>query len=174
MLGDFVKGDDHNGYSPGIHRAILLHRHIDIFTDAHPTHRRSKTRLGARHRHTKGVLVDIFYDHFLARNWNEYADPALEEFTALVYHALEAHLPVLPSRLKRILPLMITHDWLRSYRDIENIGHALNGLSRRLTRKNELAQGLEELQQNYVELEGDFREFFPQLIEYVEDLRRTS
>jgi acyl carrier protein phosphodiesterase len=173
MLGDFVKGDDYNGYSPDIRGAILLHRQIDIFTDAHPTHRRSKTRLDSRHRHTKGVLVDIFYDHFLARNWSEYTDSTLKEFTTLVYRALQAHMPILPPRLKRILPHMVTYDWLRSYRDMENIGHALSGLSRRLTRRNELAQGLEELQQNYDDLESDFREFFPQLIEHVEGLRHT-
>jgi acyl carrier protein phosphodiesterase len=106
MLGDFVKGDDYNGYSPDIRGAILLHRQIDIFTDAHPTHRRSKTRLDSRHRHTKGVLVDIFYDHFLARNWSEYTDSTLKEFTTLVYRALQAHMPILPPRLKRILPGM--------------------------------------------------------------------
>ena len=172
VLGDFVKGDDHNGYHPDISRAIVLHRQIDIFTDAHPIHRRSRGRLGAHHRHTKGILVDIFYDHFLAKNWRTYADSPLEEFTAAAYRALEAHYSILPTRLKGILPHMIAHDWLRSYRDIENIGFALSGLSRRLTRRNELAQGLEELRQNYGDLEGDFHEFFPQLVEYVEGLRQ--
>jgi acyl carrier protein phosphodiesterase len=174
MLGDFVKGDDHNGYSPGIRQGILLHRQIDIFTDAHSIHRRSRGRLGAQHRHTKGVLVDIFYDHYLARNWDDYADSALEEFAATAYRALETHYPILPTRLKGILPHMIAHDWLRSYSDMENIGHALNGLSRRLTRRNELAQGLEELQQNYEELKNDFREFFPRLITFTEGLRHTD
>jgi acyl carrier protein phosphodiesterase len=174
LLGDFVKGDNHNGYSTDIRRAILVHRRIDTFTDAHPIHKRSRARLGRDHRHTKGILVDIFYDHFLARNWGQFTKEPLPEFTWRVYRALEIHRDILPPRLQGILPRMAADDWLQSYRDIVNIGHALRGLSFRLQRENELATGLEELRQNYGELESDFREFFPQLIEYVRQLRHIS
>ncbi|MFB0516382.1 MAG: ACP phosphodiesterase [Candidatus Neomarinimicrobiota bacterium] len=171
LLGDFVKGDDYNGYSEGVRRAILIHRKIDTFTDAHPLHKQSKARLNRKFRHTRGILVDLFYDHFLARNWAEYAGEPLPEFTRRVYYVLDKHVELMPPRLQRMLPAMITDNWLLSYRDLTNIGHALRGLSHRLGCDNELAQGLEELRRNYSSLENDFRAFFPELVDYVASLK---
>ncbi|UCH11128.1 MAG: DUF479 domain-containing protein [Fidelibacterota bacterium] len=174
LLGDFVKGDDYNGYSAGIRRAILMHRKIDTFTDAHPIHRRSRSRLSDSHRHTRGILVDIFYDHFLAKNWDDYAHEPLPAFTDRAYRVLKNHRDILPARLKKILPWMAADDWLLSYRDVANVGHALRGLSFRLKRENDLARGLEELERHYGEFEGDFREFFPLLVDHVRSLRQAA
>lgn len=170
LLGDFVKGDDHNGYPPGIQRAILIHRRIDSFTDAHPIVSRSKRRLSDIHRHTKGILVDLFYDHFLAREWGDYATVPLAEFTRHVYRALTDAQAILPHRARRMRPYMITDDWLGSYTEVENIGRALQGLSRRLTRPNSLGQGVDDLQRHYAALQSDFRAFFPDLRAYVAGL----
>ena len=167
LLGDFVKGDGYNQYSTGIRRAILIHRRVDAYSNAHPVYRRSKRRIHSSYRHTKGILVDLFYDHFLARKWDQYAAGPLPEFTRRVYSALKAHLDILPPRLQSIIPRTAADDWLLAYGDITNIGHALAGLSRRLSRENELHRGLNELRANYADLEGDFQAFFPQLVEYV-------
>ncbi len=170
LLGDFVKADDHADYPPEIQRAILIHRQIDSFTDAHPIVSRSKRRLSAIHRHTKGILVDLFYDHFLAANWGDYATVPLAEFTRQVYQALTDHETILPHRAQRMVPYMIDGDWLGSYTEVDNIGLALKGLSRRLTRPNSLGQGGADLQANYAALQSDFRAFFPELVEYVATL----
>ena len=170
LLGDFVKGDDHHGYSVGIRRAILIHRKIDAYSNAHHVYRRSKRRIHSSYRHTKSILVDLFYDHFLARDWDTYADEPLPHFSRRVYRALRAHQDILPPRLQSILTKMAADNWLLSYREVTNIGLALAGLSLRLTRRNELARGLEELRRNYTGLEGDFRSFFPQLVDYVANL----
>jgi len=167
LLGDFVKGDDHNGYSAGIRQAILIHRQIDAYSNTHPVYRRSKRRIDPAFRHTKGILVDIFYDHFLAKNWDDYAAVPLAEFTRRVYRVLEAHYDLLPPRLQSILPRMAADNWLLSYREAASIGLALAGLSRRLGRENRLHRGLEELRANYAGLKEDFRAFFPELVDYV-------
>jgi len=171
LLGDFVKGDDHQGYSVGIRRAILIHRKIDAYSNAHHVYRRSKRRIHSSYRHTRGILVDLFYDHFLARNWDEYADVPLPDFTSRVYRALEAHRDILPPRLQSILTKMAADNWLLSYREVTNIGLALAGLSRRLSRANRLHRGVEELCTNYAGLEEDFRAFFPELVDYVANLQ---
>ena len=171
LVGDFVKGDDHHRYSAGIRRAILIHRKIDAYSNAHHVYRRSKRRIHSSYRHTRGILVDLFYDHFLARDWDTYADESLPHFTSRVYRALRAHRDILPPRLQSILTKMAADNWLLAYRDMTNIGHALAGLSLRLTRRNELARGLEELRRNYTGLEGDFRAFFPQLVDCVANLQ---
>ncbi len=174
LLGDFVKGDDHDGYSVGIRRAILIHRKIDAYSNAHPVYRRSKRRIYSSYHHTRGIMVDLFYDHFLARDWDKYADVPLPDFTSRVYRALEAHQDILPPRLESILTKMAADNWLLGYRDMTNIGHALAGLSLRLTRRNELARGLEELRRNYTGLEGDFRAFFPQLVDYAVTMKDST
>ncbi len=174
LLGDFVKGDDHHEYPPGIQRAILIHRRIDSFTDAHPVVSRSKRRLSDTHRHTKGILIDLFHDHFLARNWGDYATVPLAEFTRHVYQTLTGYREILPHRLQRMLPYMITDDWLGSYTEVANIGRALRGLSRRLTRSNSLGQGGAELETNYAALQSDFQVFFPELTAYVASLEGAS
>ncbi len=174
LVGDFVKGDDHHGYSVGIRRAILIHRKIDAYSNAHPVYRRSKRRIHSSYRHTRGILVDLFYDHFLARDWDTYTDEALPHFSRRVYRALRAHQDALPPRLQSILTKMATDDWLLSYREVTNIALALAGLSLRLTRRNELARGLEELRRNYTGLEGDSRAFFPQLVDCVANLKEGA
>lgn len=167
LLGDFVKVDHYRDYPPAVAEAILLHRRIDSFTDAHPLHRASKRRLDGRFRHTRGLMVDLFYDHFLARSWDRWATIPLNEFAQRVYAAMQTFKGRLPTRLERMLPYMIKDDWLCSYRELENVQKALAGLSRRLSRTNYLAEGLAELEQNYTGLESDFQQFFPQLQQYV-------
>ncbi|MEE9162534.1 MAG: ACP phosphodiesterase [Candidatus Neomarinimicrobiota bacterium] len=171
LLGDFVKGDDYRRYSPPIQEAILTHRHVDAFTDVHPVYRRSKGRLDPAFRHTKRILVDMYYDHFLAKNWPDYSAVPLEEFTRTAYRALDQHAPDLPPRLQRMLPYMKGEDWLLSYRELEGIGRALWGLSRRLAYPNHLDRGLDDLKANYAALENDFREFLPLLEDYVTGLK---
>ena len=167
LLGDFVKVDHYRYYPPAVAQSILLHRRIDSFTDAHPLHRAGKRRLDQRFRHTRGLMVDLFYDHFLALDWGRWATVPLEPFAQRVYAAMEPFEGQLPPRLERMLPYMVTGDWLWSYRKMENVGWALTGLSRRLNVPNHLEDGLHELENNYAGLEADFGEFFPQLQQYV-------
>ncbi len=167
LLGDFVKVDHYRRYPAPVARAIILHRSIDSFTDAHPLHRASRRRLDARFRHTRSLLVDLFYDHFLARDWDRWANQPLALFTKRVYAAMQAVDHPLPPRLERMLPYMVADDWLASYRELENVGRALAGLSRRLQVPNHLNQGLAELTANYDELESDFLAFWPELTGFV-------
>ena len=65
MLGDFVNGDFRSRYNTEICRGILLHRKVDVFTDNHPVFLHSKRRISNEYRLLKGIMVDLFYDHFL-------------------------------------------------------------------------------------------------------------
>ena len=106
-------------------------------------------------------MIDIFYDHFLARHWQLYCPHRLEDFANRIYACLENDFPRLPAGLQRIAPHMIRHNWLVSYRQMEMIGEVLARLSARLRRPNPLANGLAELQRHYREMEEDFFEFLP-------------
>lgn len=174
MLGDFVKVDDHRNYPPDIAAGILLHRRIDAFTDSHPIVRRSKARLDPIHRHTRGVLMDMFYDHFLAVDWNRYSPLPLAEYAAGVYRALQQAEVPFPPRLAQMLPYMATGDWLSAYASLDGIARALQGLSRRLSRPTQLARGIEDLREHYAELQSDFQDFFPLLQAYAGEHRDAA
>ena len=163
LLGDFVKGRLDDRYPETIRRGIALHRAIDSFTDAHPLHLESRNRIGSERRRYAGIIIDVCYDHFLCSHWTEYSSESLACFSERVYGILRDHRDALPDRLRRMVPHMIADDWLGSYAELENVGRALDGIARRITRSNPLAGAVVEIEANYGALEGDFRRFFPQL-----------
>ena len=171
LLGDFVKGRLDSRIPDGVRRGIVLHRAIDSYTDAHPRHRRSRNRISRARRRYAGIIVDVCYDHFLARHWNDYSNEPLDAFTARAYAVLREREDELPDRLRRIAPLMVADDWLGSYADLGNVARALDGIARRITRRNAFGGAIEEIETAYTSLEGDFREFFPDLRERARELR---
>lgn len=162
LYGDFVKGRLQGQWPDEIERAIQLHRRIDAFTDSHPLVHAAKRRFPLERRRFAGVLLDVFFDHCLARDWNDYADEPLPQFVERVYGTLRNASP-LPERLARIAPRMAAQDWLGSYREFAVLREVLGGMSRRLSRPHLLDGSWEELAQRYDDLSADFRAFYPQL-----------
>ncbi|MEO8630742.1 MAG: ACP phosphodiesterase [Betaproteobacteria bacterium] len=164
LMGDFVKGPLDERYRAAIRHGLVLHRRVDSFTDAHPVVAGSRARIiGARRRYA-GILVDMFYDHFLARHWDDYSAEPLERFTTRVYAALLSHKHELPERLQQLAPNIASADWLGSYRDVAAIGIAVDRLGQRLTRGNALLGSVAELVSNYDAFRTDFRRFFPDVV----------
>ena len=161
LLGDFMVGHPLATFPPTVQEGIRLHREIDRFTDAHPVFRRSRSRLDPGLCRFSGVIVDVFYDHFLARGWDAWCEQPLTGFAAEVYGMLERRLPELPPRMQEVVPFMIREDWLTSYRETQHVGRALRGMSRRLKRENPLGEAIGELHAHYPELQSDFDAFFP-------------
>lgn len=164
LLGDFVKGPvERAGYNDEITHAIRLHRAIDTFTDAHPMFAASKARVGPTRRRYAGILVDLFYDHFLARHWRDYHDVALEDFAIDIYGVLLDRATDLPEPAGRMVTFMARQNWLVSYREVDEVGAALERMGRRLTRGNALLGSAEELEADYAGFEADFRAFMPEV-----------
>lgn len=165
-IADAVKGRQIREFPEGIRKGIELHRKIDTFTDEHPVVERSKSRIRHRYRKYAGVLVDMYYDHFLAANWSAYSSRSLIEFTRHTYRKLFRHYIILPARMKRILPMMAAGNWLAAYADPKNIGLALQGMSHRTKFDSGIENGLEELEKHYQVLQNDFETFFPDAIRF--------
>lgn len=163
LMGDFVKGRLDGRYPVEIERAIFVHRRIDSFTDDDATVRTSRRRIDPSFRLLRGILVDVFYDHFLARDWPRYSDEPLEAFVQRVYAALDTHGHHFPAPLDWIAPRMAAEDWLSSYQALEGIADVLQRMSRRLSRPNPLARGAIELERHYDAFAADFHEFLPRL-----------
>jgi acyl carrier protein phosphodiesterase len=162
MLGDFVKGPLGERYCGAVGAAIALHRRLDSFTDAHAAVQRSKSRVSRARRRYAGIMIDMFYDHFLARSWNEFHDEPLEVFAARVYALLERRHAELPGGLQVVAQRMAARDWLGSYASAATIHGALDRIGTRLRRANRLAGAGEELLADYAGFEADFRAFLPE------------
>ena len=167
LMGDFVKGPIMDRFPPAIARAIRLHRRLDTFTDAHPVVALSKSRISPARRRYAGIMIDVFYDHFLALRWPDFHDARLDVFTAQVYEILERRHDDLPQPLQRVAPSMRRWDWFGSYAQVESIYGALNRIGQRLRRENTLHDSADELLQHYSDLESDFRRFLPDARRFV-------
>lgn len=162
LMGDFIKGPLGEEFPKGLREGIRRHRLIDRFAQESEYFRRSKRRVHDSFGICKPILIDIFYDHFMARTWEDYSSLPLERFAAQIYGILEEHHAGLPQGLQEVAPRMIVNNWLVSYREIETVELVLERISRRLNRPNPLASGFAELTTHYRELEEDFRGFLPE------------
>lgn len=164
FIADGVKGKAHTNYQPYVQAGILLHRHIDSFTDNHPIVRQSTKRLHKNYSHYSGIIVDIFYDHFLAKNWKQYSDIALDVYINTFYTSLKTHYAILPQRIKHMMPFMIEANWLLSYATTAGIANVLEGMNRRTNNRSGMHLAINELELFYEDFENEFTLFFKALI----------
>lgn len=167
FIADAVKGKAVNDYKTGVKNGIQLHRAIDDFTDHHHFHKESRIKLHPRYGHYSGVLVDIYYDHFLAKNWSHYSDIPLEDYTKWLYEILDENKEILPERINFMLQYMVPQNWLLNYAHLEGIGKVLRGMGNRAKFDSQMEHGVEELELHYKEFEDEFTQFMPFLEEFV-------
>jgi acyl carrier protein phosphodiesterase len=170
LMGDFVKGAVDQTLPPTIRHGVWLHRRIDSYTDAHPTVMKSKRRIRSGFRRYAGILVDLYYDHFLARDWSKYSDVPLDDFAQTVYRVLDVHHQRFPAPMQRSMSYMTENRLLQSYRELSGIERALRGIETRLKRPIRLREAIVDLQHNHMVLAEDFATFFPDLVLYVRQL----
>ena len=159
-IADFVKGKNYLQYPDAVMEGILMHREIDSFTDHHPKVLLSKKRLFEKHRHYSLVIVDLFYDHFLARNWQRYSHTALETYAQAIYSMIESHWEILPEPSRFMFPYMKKNNWLLRYAEIDGIALSLRGLAQRTRHPSRLAEAADDLLTWDAEFEKEFFSFF--------------
>lgn len=169
FIADSVKGKQYLNYPEKIQKGIILHRAIDNFTDTHPIVRKSIRRLHPIYHHYSGVIIDIFYDHFLAANWGKYSKQELQEYIANFYNLLERSREQLPQKVQNFLPIMVKYNWLLSYRSIEGIGKILFQMEQRTKFESNLHLSIKELKEYYPEFENEFKDFFEELRKFVKE-----
>lgn len=169
FMADGIRGKHFESYPLEIQKGIILHRAIDTFTDAHPIFRQSTKRLHENYHHYAGVIVDVFYDHFLAKNWNKYSDEKLDHFVARFYQSLRDNHIILSERTKGMMPYMIEHNWLVSYQTVEGINRILTQMDHRTKNESKMRFATNELFEFYPDFENEFTNFFEELIIYSND-----
>lgn len=166
FIADGIKGKRYLKYPPGISKGIILHRGIDTFTDAHPIVHKSTSKLHKNYGHYSGVIVDILYDHFLAKNWDEYSSQPLADYVGEFYDLLRKNFTTLPARIQCMMPYMIADNWLLNYATVEGIGKILAQMNVRTKGIVSMDQAVTELIEYYDEFEAEFTSFFEELREF--------
>lgn len=174
FIGDFVKGRDFSAYPLRIQNGIELHRAIDEYTDSHPKVIAGKKRLQPGYHHYAPVIIDVFYDHFLANRWADFHVESLDEFASKSYLVIQSFTNLLPPRVKEMLPYMIRGNWLVSYGTLVGIQKALTGLSRRTTHVSHMEDAVAELKLYYHAFEAEFLQFFPDVRNFCEHWIQTN
>lgn len=167
FIADSVKGKVFETYSKRVQHGILLHREIDRYTDQHEVFIQSKNRLVPKYRMYSGVIVDIFYDHFLAKHWNNYSDKELKNFVSQTYLMLVNRFRILPPRSKRILPFMIAQNWLVNYSNLDDLRRVFRGMSRRTSNSTGMLNSVDDLETHYELFENEFKLFFFDIIQHI-------
>jgi acyl carrier protein phosphodiesterase len=169
FIGDFVKGRNVlESFEREIALGIELHRSIDMFTDKHAVVAESKKRLRPKYRHYSGVIVDVFYDHFLARNWNQFHTDLLPDFAEKTYRTINRYDAILPTEVKYMMPYMTKGNWLVNYSKVEGIHRALSGMARRTMHDSKMDEAMGDLVSDYDHYKKEFDLFFPELKLYCE------
>ncbi|MFL6245231.1 MAG: ACP phosphodiesterase [Thermoanaerobaculia bacterium] len=166
LSGDFVKGPLGDRFPPAIRDGIMQHRRIDAFTDEHPAVAAFRRVLTPEHGHYSRVIADMFFDHFLACRFDEYAGEPLEAFLERTFAKIDPHIDSLPGLLRVIYPRIRDEGWLQSYREVEGIRFALLNMSRRFSRSPRLESAARHLIDSRTELERRFAEFMPDVMAF--------
>ena len=166
FFADHIRGNKYLHYPEKIQKGIILHRAIDTYSDAHPVARKSSKRLHKNYSHYSRVIVDIFYDHFLAKNWEDYSDTPLDEYVDDFYELLKANYELLPLGTQRMMPYMIADNWLYNYSNLSGIARVLNGMNRRTKNSSKMNFAINDLEMHYDRFEAEFTEFFKDLITF--------
>ena len=166
FMADGIRGKHFEKYPLEVQKGIMLHRAIDTFTDAHPIFRQSTKRLHENYHHYAGVIVDVLYDHFLAKNWKNYSDEKLEDYVERFYQSLNDNTDILSERVLSIMPTLFKENWLVCYQTIEGINHILTQMDRRTKNQSKMRFATKDLTEFYSEFESEFTEFFKELIQF--------
>ncbi len=167
FMADGIKGKKYLKYSEEIQRGILIHRWIDSYTDSHPIVRQSTKRLHAKYGHYSGVIVDILYDHFLAKNWSNYHDESLDNYITRFYELLQDNHHLLTGRIQKMMIPMMEQNWLLSYANLDGIATVLYNMNIRTKRRVAMDEAIEDLKEHYDLFEDEFTRFFEELKVFV-------
>lgn len=168
FIADSVKGSAMQNFSAEIQEGIILHRKIDTFTDAHPIVEESKKRLRLKYKKYASVIVDVYYDHFLAINWNKYSNQSLNDFAQNVYSIMAKNKNILPYKSSMFNQYMVKYNILVAYSKLEGIERVMQGMANRTTFESNMEHSIIDLKEHYHLFEEEFTLFFPELRSYVD------
>jgi len=174
LLGDFGGQRQLTHIPTSVKNALDNHYLVDKFTDAHPFVKEAKQLFSPKRRRFAGVAVDVVFDHFLIQHWQQFNNQSLIDFKQTSYALLNKRIPVMPTRMQRVVTSMTQNDWFKEYESVDGVGRALDNIAKRVRFTNNFAGTAEDITRHYSELDGLFLAFFPELIEHVNKFNLES
>ncbi len=178
LAGDFFRGPVHGQFDPGVANGIRLHRHVDSFTDSHAIPKRSRKRFVGAQRRVAGIVVDVYYDHFLSLHWGLFSAETFPTFCSRVYAILQIHQSLAPVNFRNFIPRFVDYDLLASCCTLNGVERAIERLATRWEQKPELRILLlragAEARNHCDEMQDDFLAFFPELIREADEFSRAG
>lgn len=165
FIGDFIKGIKVNELHPEIQKGIELHRFIDEYTDAHPVVKEVNQLLYADYSKFAPVVSDVFFDYFLAINFNKFSDQKLKPYTQEVYARIDKYHQYLTPRAAGFYAYVLQKDIFYNYGNKWGMQHVFNGLSHRTRFKSNLSNAVATLSEKEHELNQMFLSFYPDLLQ---------
>ena len=169
LIADRIKGNQVKELPSEIQKGVYLHREIDEFTDKHPIFKECVRELFPKYRHYSRVLVDMYFDHFLAANWQRYNPVPLADFSEDFYDKLEVESTQFSDSIQKFIRALIQYNWFDEYRTLEGLRKILSQMERRTNFPSNLAAATEDLRQKYPYFEGRFFEFMIELISFTKN-----
>lgn len=169
FLGDLVNSKEFKQLPDDLRRGVELHRKIDTFTDNHPKVDHSVEILHPFHHKYAPVVVDIFYDYLLFKNWDNYTNESIQEFSNWAYGIINEHIEFVPERNREKVKKMVAHNWLLGYGELEHLHQTFLRVKKRARFPSQFEFATKHLIDNYETLNDDFLLFFPELIELSTD-----
>ncbi|WP_397299805.1 ACP phosphodiesterase [Nonlabens ulvanivorans] len=173
FIADSVRGKDFTMFPERVAQGIILHRHIDTFTDSHPIVKLSKDLIRSEYGHWSSVIVDLYYDHFLAANWADFHKEPLDIYVEQFYSDLKKNYNILPEKVQKFLPYMVDQNWISSYATVDGISRIFHQMNHRTKNRSKMNFAPIELVKYYNEMERHFREFFEDLEFHVKKQRKA-
>ncbi|GAA65583.1 hypothetical protein P20311_3394 [Pseudoalteromonas sp. BSi20311] len=174
LLGDFGGQRQLTHIPVTVKSALDNHYLVDKFTDAHPLVKEAKQLFSPKRRRFAGVAVDVVFDHFLIQHWRQFNNQSLIDFKHTSYGLLDKRIPVMPTRMQRVVTSMTQNDWFKEYESVDGVGLALDNIAKRIRFTNTFSGAAEDISRHYNELDGLFLAFFPELIKHVNEFNLES
>ena len=169
LIADRVKGKDLTNFSPMIQKGILLHRKIDAFTDHHSLFKECVSILFSIYRHYSRVIIDIYFDHFSASNWDKYNSKNLKVFSNEFYDALKIESVNFPENIKNFSRTLIFYNWFDSYKTITDLELILTQMAQRTRFPSKLSASKKQLKGNYTYFHNHFSSFMEEVIDFTKN-----
>lgn len=163
ILGDFSRGVQLASLPDKVQEGVRHHRAVDVFTDSHAAVLASKKLFSTQRRRFAGVALDVLYDHYLLKHWQTFSMTPRDDFVQEVYDDLQSNEHLMPPAMIRVTRHMVRHDWFGAYRNLDNIGDALDRVAERIRFPNQFGGIIVEIRDHHTELEKHFLSFFPEL-----------
>ncbi len=169
FIGDYVKGKGYLDYPDNISKGIILHRYIDSFTDSHPMVKAAMQPLRPGYGRYSGIVVDIIFDHFLAKHWDNFSSHQLHDFIHNAHAIFLSNFRLLPWRVKQFLPFLIQNRRLASYSSKKGVRRTLALMSKYTSLPSKSDFAIQVLEKDETLLQEYFYSFMEDVVIYVEN-----